>query len=128
MAAVTYEPHHMVEAGRHLARPAEAGVWRATGREEPVFLDRSGRRSPAVRVVGGIAAVASATWLAALVTGAIGFANLPAPPAIGVSAVAARAPRRFDLVAQDSRGGRVLALDHDDRLVARHHRLDIRTS
>jgi hypothetical protein len=55
--------------------------WTATGLEPQVFLDRTGRRGRRVRLAGGGVALLSAGWLAALVTGAIGFSGLPSLPA-----------------------------------------------
>ncbi len=73
------------EIGAHadfeLARPDEAAIWRATGREEPVFLDRTGRRRPLLRVLGSASAALSGISLVALATGAIGFGSLPGVPA-----------------------------------------------
>ena len=61
-----------------------ATVWTATGLERQVFLDHTGRRGRRVRVAGAGMAVLSAGWLAALVTGSIGFSSLPSlPPATG---------------------------------------------
>lgn len=74
------------EVGAHasdfeLARPHEAAVWRATGREEPVFLDRTGRRRPLLRILGSLSAALSGVSLVALATGAVGFGSLPGVPA-----------------------------------------------
>jgi hypothetical protein len=55
-------------------------VWTATGLERQIFVDQTGRRARLVRVAGVIAALLSAAWLAALVTGALGYANLPRLP------------------------------------------------
>jgi hypothetical protein len=64
-----------------------AVVWTATGLERQVFLDHTGRRGRRVRLAGSGLAVASAGWLAALVTGSLGFSNLPSlPPASGLVA------------------------------------------
>lgn len=118
-----------MEAGAPLARPAEHGIWSKTGHEEPVFLDRSGRRRPAVRAAGLLAAAAGATWLAALVTGAMGFAKLPA---VRIGAPLAAAPLTTlapqALIAQSDRSRRFLAADRDVRALNRRHKLDIRTS
>lgn len=116
-----------------LARPAEANVWRATGREEPVFLDRSGRRRPLLRVCGALLAAGSAAWLGALVTGAIGFGSLPATsisgvlpavrdPAVGrIVALTRPAPER-SVHAPALGAHRRLAADVDG---ARHHRRNV---
>jgi hypothetical protein len=77
---VPAEPSPEAVAAYELAHPHEAAVWWATGNEEPVFQDDGGRRRPLVRVAGAFAAVASAVWLAALVTGGIGFSDLPGGP------------------------------------------------
>lgn len=53
-------------------------VWRATGLEPQVFLDRSGRRARRVSVAGVVAAVLGASWLGGIVGGSAGFASLPA--------------------------------------------------
>jgi hypothetical protein len=116
---------HTVHAAVPLARPAEQAIWSKTGYEEPVFLDRSGRRTPAVRAAGVLAAICSAAWLAALVTGAMGFARLPAQGIVNAAAVTS-APR--GLVAEADRQRRVLLVDRDVRMVTRRHRLEIRTS
>jgi len=64
------------------AAPADVrtsgSVWRATGHEEPIFLDRSGRRKHLVGVLAVMAATLSVGWLGALLTGAAGFSDLPA--------------------------------------------------
>jgi hypothetical protein len=66
---------------------ASAVVWTATGLERQVFLDHTGRRGRRVRLAGAGMALASAGWLAALVTGSLGFSTLPSlPPAIGTLA------------------------------------------
>jgi hypothetical protein len=62
---------------RAVAAP-EPEVWRATGLEPQVFLDRSGRRARRVSVAGVLAAVLSAGWLGGIVGGSAGFASLPA--------------------------------------------------
>lgn len=74
------------------ARPQASGVWRATGREEPVFLDHSGRRLRLMRVAGAGFACAAAAWLAALVSGALGFASLPGPAPLTAAVVRVPAP------------------------------------
>ncbi len=56
-------------------------VWTATGLERQVFLDHTGRRGRRMRLAGGGMALLSAGWLAALVTGSIGFSTLPSLPA-----------------------------------------------
>ena len=98
-----------------LAHAHESAVWRATGTEEPVFLDRSGRRRPLLGVAGAGAGLLAATWLAALVTGAIGFSNLPVSAA--VPAVAGRAPAAGHstrlLAAAPARAHRRLLVDID---------------
>lgn len=103
-----------------LAHPHERTVWRATGNEEPVFLDRTGRRQPLLRAAGAAAGLAAAGWLAALVTGAIGFSTLPgvtAPAAGGLAPVAQRPAR---VVVATVRPHRRLAVD-----VGRPHRRDV---
>lgn len=57
---------------------APQGVWKATGLEPQVFLDRSGRRARRVGAAGVIAALLSAGWLGGVVGGSAGFASLPA--------------------------------------------------
>lgn len=56
----------------------EPEVWKATGLEPQVFLDRSGRRARRVSVVGVLTAVLCASWLGGIVGGSAGFASLPA--------------------------------------------------
>jgi hypothetical protein len=56
----------------------EPEVWKATGLEPQVFLDRSGRRARRVSVAGVLAAVLGASWLGGIVGGSAGFASLPA--------------------------------------------------
>jgi hypothetical protein len=56
----------------------EPEVWKATGLEPQVFLDRSGRRARRVSVAGMLAAVLGAGWLGGIVGGSAGFASLPA--------------------------------------------------
>jgi hypothetical protein len=64
-----------------------ATVWTATGLERQIFLDQTGRRARVVRVGGALAAMLGAAWLAALVTGALGFSDLPRLPVpIGILA------------------------------------------
>lgn len=60
--------------------PTVAGVWTATGLERQVFLDRSGRRRRHISALGALLAVLAGAWLAALVTGSVGFSSLPALP------------------------------------------------
>ncbi|MGI8557357.1 MAG: hypothetical protein ACR2ND_03440 [Solirubrobacteraceae bacterium] len=67
---------------------APAGVWTATGLEQQVFVDHSGRRARRVALLGATCAVLAAVWLLALVSGSFGFSTLPA---IGLSH-AAQAP------------------------------------
>jgi hypothetical protein len=69
----------------------EPHVWTATGLERQIFLDQTGRRARRARIAGVAAAALSTGWLAALVTGAVGFASLPAVPSAG--ALAARGHR-----------------------------------
>jgi hypothetical protein len=71
-----------------------------------VFLDESGRRRHLVRVGGLLAGLLSAGWLAALVTGAIGFGRLPLIHQLGpivVAAPIAAAPARADRVRRHPR-------------------------
>ncbi|MGI8803700.1 MAG: hypothetical protein ACR2KV_16305 [Solirubrobacteraceae bacterium] len=70
-------------AVRSSAPPAEsaAAVWTATGLEPQIFLDRTGRRARRVQLAGAGVGLLSAGWLAALVTGSIGFSGLPILPA-----------------------------------------------
>jgi hypothetical protein len=64
-----------------------ATLWTATGLEPQIFLDQTGRRARVVRLAGALAAMLGAAWLAALVTGALGFSNLPRLPGpIGILA------------------------------------------
>jgi hypothetical protein len=66
-----------------------ATIWTATGLERQIFLDQTGRRARVVRLAGALAAMLGAAWLAALVTGALGFSNLPRlPNPIGILATA----------------------------------------
>jgi hypothetical protein len=54
----------------------------ATGTERPIFLDETGRRARRVRVACTAGGAAAALWLAAIVSGPVGFGRLPsAPPA-----------------------------------------------
>jgi hypothetical protein len=57
-------------------------VWTATGLERQVFLDGSGRRRRSVGVLGALLAVLAAVWMMGLVTGSIGFSNMPALRAV----------------------------------------------
>lgn len=103
-------------------------VWRATGHEEPIFLDHSGRRKHLVGVLAVMAATLSAGWLGALLTGAAGFADLPA----GTLAVAS-VPRPAVVISHTANQARlssavVLPLAHRraladvDGRVVRHRR------
>jgi hypothetical protein len=56
----------------------EPEVWKATGLEPQVFLDRTGRRARRVSVAGMLAAVLGTGWLGGIVGGSAGFASLPA--------------------------------------------------
>jgi hypothetical protein len=62
--------------------PAPASVWTATGLERQVFLDRSGRRRRSFGALGALGALLAAVWLTALMTGSVGFSNLPALPSV----------------------------------------------
>jgi hypothetical protein len=54
----------------------------ATGTERPIFLDETGRRARRVRAACGTGGAVAALWLAAIVSGPMGFGRLPsAPPA-----------------------------------------------
>ncbi len=77
-------------------------VWRATGHEEPVFLDHSGRRKHLMAVLATVAATLSVGWLGALFTGAAGFADLPA----GTLAVAS-APRPAAVISHTAERARL---------------------
>ena len=122
-ALVAAAPSH--SPAFELAHPDEAAVWRATGREEPVFLDRRGRRRPVARAAAALAALGGAGWLTALVTGAVGFGTLPDTSVSGVlPAVSGVAPTHVALVSHATRGKadrdqRRTALDVDKR---RHRR------
>ncbi len=76
MSAATARPPLVEEP------PRDTSVWRATGREAPVFFDHRGHRRHWVRGGGALAVVLAAAWLCGLVGGAVGFATLPSP--IGV--------------------------------------------
>ena len=56
----------------------EPEVWKATGLEPQVFLDRSGRRARRVSVAGVVAVVLGSSWLGGIVGASAGFASLPA--------------------------------------------------
>jgi hypothetical protein len=88
----------------------EPEVWKATGLETQVFLDRSGRRARRVSVAGVLAAVLGAGWLGGIVGGSAGFASLPAlRPAL----VAHAAPRHVSHRTH-ARHGRVHAVELAD--------------
>jgi hypothetical protein len=53
-------------------------TWRITDHEAQVFVDHSGRRARAVRIVGAAMAGLCAVWLAGLVIGMAGFSGFPA--------------------------------------------------
>ena len=89
----------------------EPDVWRATGLEPQVFLDRSGRRARRVSVAGVLAAVLSAGWLGGVVGGSAGFASLPA---LRSAALVAHAAQQHVSHRSRSRHGRV----HDVELAA----------
>jgi hypothetical protein len=56
-----------------------------------VFLDTTGRRGRRVRLACAVLALLSALWLGALVTGAVGFGELPSlRPALSRLALAPR--------------------------------------
>jgi hypothetical protein len=57
--------------------PSNPDAWRATGLEAPVFADPKGRRARVMRGVGFGIASATATALGLVVTGALGFSNVP---------------------------------------------------
>jgi hypothetical protein len=93
-------------------RPAQrdktaAPVWTATGLERQIFLDQTGRRARLVGLGGVLAALLAGFWLAALVTGALGFANLPQLP--GPVGVIARIPNRVVHVAEHRDRRRLVA-------------------
>jgi hypothetical protein len=54
-----------------------APAWTATGHERQVFLDQSGRRRRRCGVLGVFVAVFAVMWLTAVVSGPVGFSNLP---------------------------------------------------
>lgn len=54
-----------------------ASEWTASGREPQVFLDERGRRRRWVLAGGAIAGLLASVWLAALISGGVGFATLP---------------------------------------------------
>jgi hypothetical protein len=133
--AVPAVPATEAVAACELAHPHEADVWWATGNEEPVFLDDAGRRRPLVLVAGAIAAAASAVWLAALVTGAIGFSSLPGSPAalpLSASSGSSPAPPAASIhaphtvaAAARTRGRLALDVDHPRRRRDINHALRI---
>jgi hypothetical protein len=61
---------------RHDRRMTE-GRPLATGTERPIFLDETGRRARRVRAACTAGGAAAALWLAAIVSGPLGFGRLP---------------------------------------------------
>jgi hypothetical protein len=70
----------LIAAADRRPAPFPAGVWTATGLERQVFLARSGRRSRGFGALSTLLAVLAVVWLTALMTGSMGFSNLPALP------------------------------------------------
>jgi hypothetical protein len=75
------------------------GTWRFTGLETPIFADPSGHRAQLMSVMGVGVVLATVAALLIVVTGAIGFANVP--PALPL--VTARAGHSLTVAAHRPR-------------------------
>jgi hypothetical protein len=61
-------------------QPERPLAWRIADYEAQVFVDHSGRRARAVRILGAAMAGMCALWLAGLVIGMAGFSGFPSVP------------------------------------------------